>query len=70
MGSNGNPIAEVFRLSLKHRCPFHIVRHPDVFIVPKVVLDELDSNGTKYEWVQLTPEEMKTVQILSIYSFL
>ncbi len=38
MGSNGNPIAEVFRLSLKHRCPFHIVHHPDVFIVPKVVL--------------------------------
>lgn len=65
ISGDNNAIAEVFRFSLKHRCPIHIVRHPDVFIVPKIILEELENNGTKYEWVDLTEEEKKTTHILA-----
>ena len=58
---------QIFRLSLKHNCGIDIVRD-EVFIVPQEILDELDKNGTRYEWASLTEEEAKTASILSAVS--
>jgi hypothetical protein len=62
---DGSAIREVTRLSLRHRCGFQVVRHPDVFMVPRVILEELESKGVPYEWVELTDEETKAARILA-----
>jgi hypothetical protein len=62
---DGSAIGEVTRLSLRHRCGFQIARHPDVFVVPRVILEELESKGVSYEWVDLTDEEARSSRILA-----
>lgn len=55
---------EIFRLSLKHHAGIGRV-HEDVFIVPQEILDELRQNGTSFELVALTAEEIRSAQALS-----
>jgi hypothetical protein len=34
-------------------------------MVPRVILEELESKGVPYEWVELTDEETKAARILA-----
>jgi len=63
---NGSAISEVTRLSLRHHCGFQIARHPDVFVVPRIILEELENKGVPYEWVDLTEEETQAARILAM----
>lgn len=56
---------EIFQLMRKHKCDVTVVRD-GVYIVPQILLEELQHDGIPFEPASLTEKEKKEFRLLSL----